>query len=565
LKKDVGIVQHSVFSDMSLTKEEHLQVVNKLGKYLEKMTPQEIPPFIYQLLRLCKHNNSRIIFLKLQQYFGLRYNENLANEIDSNSDSTQFDIIEDASNQDIMEAESTVLYHIHTSASLGHECIKDYLASLKNVLRSPEYIIHPFQLSVLLTISTISHYEEKVFEIVRSCISRTYHEEQKKNNSAWFRDMVPASTKIETVFAQVIIASAQDRDLILQGLVNFAFVLLGVGSALGRDLIAEKQWHLGTMILLKIIKRKRHTAPIIIEQLSNRIVTEHSVSQYIECLYMLSKNLTLLMLDNKSKVVSLMEGLIQMPGHNAQQLLDAIIPLTKVSPTIRDHFILLLRKALYSRVTETRQVAVIGFLKLLTNLKISNLGALSQGSFSGSYSSGHSLFTQISINRTTQCVSSAFSNEALCLEILSILKRCFMQQAEVRTQLYAGLYEAVCLNPELGIPTLEMIWMHFRDFYNIDDETLPPLKFEKITITRDVNVSLQEPLGKLIYTIGLIVTKVAKVDSENAAVVRFGTILESICSRMIRCELVHFELVQLEWQFRLIWLHCSHCRMMVPT
>jgi Fanconi anemia group I protein len=105
-----------------------------------------------------------------------------------------------------MEAESTVLYHIHTSASLGHECIKDYLASLKNVLRSPEYIIHPFQLSVLLTISTISHYEEKVFEIVRSCISRTYHEEQKKNNSAWFRDMVPASTKIETVFAQVIIA-----------------------------------------------------------------------------------------------------------------------------------------------------------------------------------------------------------------------------------------------------------------------------------------------------------------------------------------------------------------------
>jgi hypothetical protein len=155
----------------------------------------------------------------------LRYNENLANETDSNSDSTQFDIIgshfcfffliklvylvfivEDASTQDIMEAESTVLYHIHTSASLGHECIKDYLASLKNVLRSPEYIIHPFQLSVLLTISTISHYEEKVFEIVRSCISRTYHEEQKKNNSAWFRDMVPASTKIETVFAQVIIA-----------------------------------------------------------------------------------------------------------------------------------------------------------------------------------------------------------------------------------------------------------------------------------------------------------------------------------------------------------------------
>lgn len=66
---------------------------------------------------------------------------------------------------------------------------------------------------------------------------------------------------------------------------------------------------------------------------------------------------------------------------------------------------------------------------------------LSQPTFSGSFSSGHSLFTQISMNSSSQCTPNAFSNEALCLEVLGILKRCFMQQAEVRIQLYTGKLE----------------------------------------------------------------------------------------------------------------------------
>lgn len=90
-------------------------------------------------------------------------------------------------------------------------------------------------------------------------------------------------------------------------------------------------------------------------------------------------------------------------------------------------------------MTQTRQVAVTGFLKLLKNLKVSNLAAVSQSSSSsGSFASGRSLFTQISLNQSSQSDSST-SNEALCLEVLKILKRCFMQQAEVKAQLYKGV------------------------------------------------------------------------------------------------------------------------------
>lgn len=144
------------------------------------------------------------------------------------------------------------------------------------------------------------------------------------------------------------------------------------------------------------------------------------------------------MLENLSCVYELMEALVQIPASTANDLLDAVIPLTKISPSIRDHLIILLRKALYSRITETRQLAVTGFLKLVKNLKISNLAALSQSSSSsGSFSSGRSMFTQISLNQTSQ-TNSGSSNEALCLEVLRILKRCFMQQAEVRCQFYKG-------------------------------------------------------------------------------------------------------------------------------
>lgn len=59
-------------SDIPLVKDRHLEVVNKLACSIEKLTPQEVPSFVYQLLRLCHHQNSRYVFLKLQQYFGLR-------------------------------------------------------------------------------------------------------------------------------------------------------------------------------------------------------------------------------------------------------------------------------------------------------------------------------------------------------------------------------------------------------------------------------------------------------------------------------------------------------------
>ena len=105
-----------------------------------------------------------------------------------------------------------------------------------------------------------------------------------------------------------------------------------------------------------------------------------------------------IILDNQIWVVTLLEELLTIPGGAAIQVLYAILPLIKLSHSIRDTLVLVLRKALTQKDTYTRQMAILGFLQLLKNLKVSSLNALSQGNSSLSTStSASSVFTQVCI------------------------------------------------------------------------------------------------------------------------------------------------------------------------
>lgn len=193
-----------LYRDIPLTKEEHIKVVTKLGFCMEKLTCEEIPAFTYQLLKLCSTQNSRCIFLRLQYYFSNRVYKNLGRLLEPCTDSTDLDEISDASEHDALQAESTVLYHIHNSALHAHGSIKEYINFLKNMYKAPEFVLHPFQLTVLLTISTVSIFEEQVLEIIKSCIVRLISEDLKKSESAWFNDMTIPKIEISNIISVVI-------------------------------------------------------------------------------------------------------------------------------------------------------------------------------------------------------------------------------------------------------------------------------------------------------------------------------------------------------------------------
>lgn len=97
------------------------------------------------------------------------------------------------------------------------------------------------------------------------------------------------------------------------------------------------------------------------------------------------------------------------------------------------------------------------------------------------------------------------------------------------------------MNPELSIPVLDVLWCHFNNYYVMDEETLPPLQFDNIHQVKDPDVVLKEPLGHLVYAIGLIVAIVQ--DDSNPTVQKFCAVMDSLTTRMINCELHHLGLV----------------------
>lgn len=77
--------------------------------------------------------------------------------------------------KEVQDIESTVLYHVYQAAQLNHENMKDFIRFLKHVSHASEYMLQPFMLSVLMSVSGI--YEDQVYQIFSICIikSNTYN------------------------------------------------------------------------------------------------------------------------------------------------------------------------------------------------------------------------------------------------------------------------------------------------------------------------------------------------------------------------------------------------------
>lgn len=70
--------------------------------------------------------------------------------------------------------------------------------------KAPELILNPFILGVLLSVSTVSGYEQKIFDLIKTCTSKVFQEDDLKKNSYWIREMIPQNVNLDLVFSQVI-------------------------------------------------------------------------------------------------------------------------------------------------------------------------------------------------------------------------------------------------------------------------------------------------------------------------------------------------------------------------
>uniref|UniRef100_A0A8B9WGC6 FA complementation group I n=1 Tax=Bos mutus grunniens TaxID=30521 RepID=A0A8B9WGC6_BOSMU len=282
----------------------------------------------------------------------------------------------------------------------------------------------------------------------------------------------------------------------------------------------------------------------ILEQVLNRVVTRASspINHFLDLLSDIIKYSPLVLQSCSSKVIETFDYLSFLPVQTVQGLLKAVQPLLKVSMSIRDSLILVLRKAMFASQLDARKSAVAGFLLLLKNFKV--LGSLSSSQCSQSIG-----VSQVHVDIHSRYNSVA--NETFCLEIMDSLKRCLGQQADVRLMLYEGFYDVLRRNSQLANSVMQTLLSQLKQFYEPEPDVLPPLKLEACILTQGDQVFLQEPLDYLLcciqhclawYKSRVVPLQQEEEEEEEGFYQYLDDMLESITNRMIKSELEDFEL-----------------------
>ncbi|XP_015609522.1 Fanconi anemia group I protein isoform X2 [Cephus cinctus] len=532
---DILISLAEMFVEMSLKPKDHDMVVRVLCNKLPEVEGQAVPPLVNQMLKLCRHRDGKLLFGTLREYFTTRFEQT--------SSSMDLDDIGEFTLKDILEIEGNVLYHIYQAAQLSHKSLKDFIHFLKTVTDSPKFILNPFIFAMLLNVANI--YEDEVFEILKSAIARRIQDNERRKNSTWIRQSLSEDEDIMLIIERIIDYSKNHNPNIRKSLMDLSFILMDTKKS--PKVNVTSLWDIGIKIMQKLVKKQHDAVATVLQMLTQKIIAGGtSVTRYTDCLSYLCREKTMIVLDSEIWVTGLLEQLLVIPGTAATQVLYSITPLMSTSTNIRNTLVLVLRKALYRKGSESRQMAVVGFLLLMKTLKTSSISTLSQSGGSSSNStvpsSSTSLLTQVAVERHSQQPSSNLRcNRALCHEVLSILKRCFTHEVEVRLHLYKHLHEVINMNPELSEEIAQVLLDHFSKYYEGNDaEILPPIKFDKCSEFQGTDAILREPIAHLIFLLQKIY--LLNASSNSPIFEKLAHILELLCKNMSKTELEHCNL-----------------------
>ena len=205
----------------------------------------------------------------------------------------------------------------------------------------------------------------------------------------------------------------------------------------------------------------------------------------------------MMLLEHVQRLKTLLEYLLHLPPSVAAPMLRSLLPLTRQRPELRDHLVLLLRKAMFNREEGMRLTAVHGFLLLLQASADGGEGGGGGGGEAGG--SGDNLQFQ--------------------LEILGFIRRSFAQQASIRSALYEGLVPAFRNQPQLREMILELLLSQLRQYEEDPDDGdggegaaaaaadrgTPPLRLDRCMHTVGETPTLTEPLPHLLRAIALCI------------------------------------------------------------
>uniref|UniRef100_A0A182TNZ2 Fanconi anemia group I protein n=1 Tax=Anopheles melas TaxID=34690 RepID=A0A182TNZ2_9DIPT len=470
-----------MFRDLTLSKDETSIFVTKVSDSLKNIEPLELPPLACQLFHVClKHPSLLVVpLMALQKYFHKNYYKKvLSNE---NSDTTDFDSIDRYSDSEIREAEETILFHLSNVTEFRVDEAQT-VAMFKPFQNNPEVLLTPFLVGALLAMSKINRQPDTtdvvsspIMAFLIKLIAISEQEREMCSQSAWCRGRIEPSViaRIDQLFGILTENSQEGKEVVTPGLINFAFALL----------LAKKQPKLHAIAInffQLFIKRRFIFGSGIIAKIKKYLFADLEESQFNTCLTTLSLTNALTVSECTNTIQFIMDYLLLINGTHAMRFMAFIFPLLRISHTIRDRYIEVLRKAMYNGETSTRIMGVFGFCSLLKQLKNNNARRSIMGSGGGNY-------TQLTISGMSllsQAVYGSQNNpnvhfDMLTLEIMGMLRKCFTQTLEVRQMLYEALGRAVEFNTQLLPHVLQFIDWHFESFFGENPKESFRIDFDK--------------------------------------------------------------------------------------
>uniref|UniRef100_A0A2I3GD93 FA complementation group I n=1 Tax=Nomascus leucogenys TaxID=61853 RepID=A0A2I3GD93_NOMLE len=545
----------SMFKDVPLTAEEVEFVVEKALSMFSKMNLQEIPPLVYQLLVLSSKGSRKSVLEGIIAFFSTLDKQH--NEEQSGDE--LLDVVTVPSGE-LRHVEGTIILHIVFAIKLDYELGRELVKHLKvGQQGDSNNNLSPFSIALLLSVTRIQRFQDQVLDLLKTSVVKSFKDLQLLQGSKFLQNLVPHRSYVSTMILEVVKNSVHSWDHVTQGLVELGFILMdsyGPKKVLDGKTIEtspslsrmpnQHACKLGANILLETFKIHEMIRQEILEQVLNRVVTRASspISHFLDLLSNIVMYAPLVLQSCSSKVTEAFDYLSFLPLQTVQRLLKAVQPLLKISMSMRDSLILVLRKAMFANQLDARKSAVAGFLLLLKNFKV--LGSLSSSQCSQSLS-----VSQVHVDVHSHYNSVA--NETFCLEIMDSLRRCLSQQADVRLMLYEGFYDVLRRNSQLANSVMQTLLSQLKQFYEPKPDLLPPLKLEACILTQGDKISLQEPLDYLLCciqhclawyknTVIPLQQGEEEEEEEEAFYEDLDDILESITNRMIKSELEDFEL-----------------------
>ncbi|XP_078386115.1 Fanconi anemia group I protein isoform X2 [Cetorhinus maximus] len=495
----------SMFRDVPVSTEELQFVMVKVLRMFPKLDLQELPPLVYQLLLLSSKGCKKTLLEGIITFF--HQQDQLQKEEQTGTKSTELEAVTVPQDQ-LRHIEGTIILHIVFAIKLDHDLGRELIRYLKAGQQGDtSRILCSFNIALMLSVARIHRFEEQVFDFLKTSIIKSFKDGQFQQNSKFLQDLIPGQCNVPEMILETVTNSVFGWDHVTQSLVQLGFIFMdSFGPKAGpfgkvsetnpsaAKTPAQQTCRLGAKILLETFKVHEPIRSEILEQVLNRVVTKtmSPINHYIDLLSDIVTSAPLILLDSSSKVIEAFDHLSYLPLSTVQGLLKAVQPLLKVSMSMKDSLILVLRKAMFSSHLDSRKSAVAGFLLLLKNFKV--LGSLASSQCTQSLTA-----SQVQVDVHMRYNASA--NEALCLEILGSLRRCLSQQVDVRLMLYEGLFDVLRRNSQLANTILQTLLSQLKRYYEVEEDLLPPVKLEGCITTQGGQIYLQEPLAHLLCCI----------------------------------------------------------------